>query len=63
MSSKLVLSPVSGLPSTQKYDDLKLMDFSIVQFSTDQATQLQASLLLRARHREQTRNSKLSASR
>jgi len=44
-------------------DDLKLMGFSILEFSTDQAKQLQASLLLRARQQELAQNSKLSAGR
>jgi hypothetical protein len=56
-------SPKGIMRGVWGHDDLKLMDFSIVQFSTDQAKQLQASLLLRARLREQARNSKLSASR
>jgi hypothetical protein len=56
-------SPKGIMRGTWSRDDLKLMGFSTVEFSTDQAKQLQASLLLRARHQEQARNSKLSASR
>jgi hypothetical protein len=44
-------------------DDLKLMGFSILEFSTDQAKQLRASLLHRAVRQELTQNVKLSASR
>ena len=43
--------------------DLKLMGFSILEFSTDQAKQLQASLLLRAVQQDATQNVKLSTSR
>jgi hypothetical protein len=44
-------SPKGIMRGVWGHDDVKLMDFSIVRFSTDQAKQLQASLLLRARHR------------
>jgi hypothetical protein len=44
-------------------DDLKLMGFSILEFSTDQAKQLRAALLHRAVQQELTQNVKLSASR
>jgi hypothetical protein len=56
-------SPKGIMRGVWGHDDLKLMGFGILEFSTDQAKQLQASLLLRARHQEQARNSKLSASR
>jgi hypothetical protein len=44
-------------------DDLKLMGFSILEFSTDQAKQLRAALLLRATRQERAQNTRLSASR
>jgi hypothetical protein len=44
-------------------DDLKLMGFSILEFSTDQANQLRAALLHRAVRQELAQNVKLSASR
>jgi len=44
-------------------DDLKLMGFSILEFSTDQAKQLRAALLHRAVKQELPQNVKLSASR
>ena len=37
-------------------DDLKLMDFSILEFSTDQAKQLRATLLRRAAQQEASQN-------
>ena len=44
-------------------DDLKLMDFSILEFSTDQAKQLRATLLRRATQQVASQNVKLSAGR
>jgi hypothetical protein len=44
-------------------DDLKLMDFSILEFSTDQARQLRATLLRRAAQQEASQKVKLSADR
>ena len=44
-------------------DDLKLMGFSILEFSTDQAKQLRAALLRRATQQEASQNVKLSVSR
>jgi hypothetical protein len=44
-------------------DDLKLMGFSILEFSTDQAKQLRAALLRRAARQEASQNLHLSASR
>jgi hypothetical protein len=43
-------------------DDLKLMGFSILEFSTDQAAQLRATLLRRAARQEASQNVKLSVS-
>ena len=42
-------------------DDLKLMGFSILEFSTDQAKQLRDTLLRRAARQEASQNVKLSA--
>jgi hypothetical protein len=44
-------------------DDLKLMGFSILEFSTDQAKQLRDTLLRRAARQEASQNVNLSASR
>jgi hypothetical protein len=44
-------------------DDLKLMGFSILEFSTDQAKQLRAALSRRAAQQEASQNVKLSAGR
>ena len=44
-------------------DDLKLMGFSILEFSTDQARQLQASLLRRAVGQEVAQSAKLAANK
>jgi hypothetical protein len=44
-------------------DDLKLMGFSLLEFSTDQAKQLRAALLRRAVRQELAQNVKLYASR
>jgi hypothetical protein len=44
-------------------DDLKLMGFSTVEFSTDQAKQLRDTLSRRAAQQEASQNVKLSVSR
>ena len=44
-------------------EDLKFMEFSILEFSTDQAKQLRATLLRRAARQEISKNLNLSASR
>ena len=48
---------------TWSRDDLMLMGFSILEFSTDQAKQLRAALLRRAARQEASQNVNLSASR
>ena len=44
-------------------DELKLMGFSILEFSTDEANQLRATVIQRARQQELVQDLKLSASR
>ena len=45
------------------HDDLMLMGFSILEFSTDQAKQLRAALLHRAVRQQLTKNLELNASK
>jgi hypothetical protein len=56
-------SPKGIMRGTWGRDDLKLMGFSILEFSTDQAAQLRATLLRRAAQQEASQNVKLSVSR
>jgi hypothetical protein len=56
-------SPKGIMRGTWGRDDLKLMGFSILEFSTDQAAQLRATLLRRAAREEASQNVKLSADR
>ena len=56
-------SPKGIMRGVWGHDDLKLMDFSIVQFSTDQARQLRATLLHRAAQQETSQNVKLLVGR
>jgi hypothetical protein len=56
-------SPKGIMRGTWGRDDLKLMGFSILEFSTDQAAQLRATLLRRAAQQEASQKVKLSVSR
>jgi hypothetical protein len=56
-------SPKGIMRGTWGPDDLKLMGFSILEFSTDQAKQLRDTLSRRAAQQEASRNVKLSVSR
>jgi hypothetical protein len=56
-------SPKGIMRGTWSRDDLKLMGFSTVEFSADQARQLRATLLRRAARQEASPNVKLSAGR
>ena len=56
-------SPKGIMRGTWSRDDLKLMGFSTVEFSTDQARQLRSALLRRAALQEASQNVRLSASR
>jgi hypothetical protein len=56
-------SPKGIMRGTWSHNDLNLMGVSIVQFSTDQARQLRATLLRRAARQEASQNMNLSASR
>jgi hypothetical protein len=56
-------SPKGIMRGTWGRDDLKLMGFSTVEFSTDQAKQLRDTLSRRAAQQEASQNVKLSVSR
>ena len=56
-------SPKGIMRGTWSRDDLKLMGFSTVEFSTDQAKQLRDTLSRRAARQEASQNVKLSADR
>jgi hypothetical protein len=56
-------SPKGIMRGTWGRDDLKLMGFSILEFSTDQAKRVRATLLRRAARQETSQSVNLSASR